>query len=118
MRYKINFKEDKSMSELQNENTEVMVSEDVVSTTPATEESKDDSSLGKLGIALIGLAAVGTLALGKAAVKGGKKLVNKINEKRADLKRFKDSKDADFVEEGFEDVELEDDFEDEDKNKK
>ena len=106
------------MSELQNENTEVMVSEDVDSTTPATEGSKDDSSLGKLGIALIGLAAVGTLALGKAAVKGGKKLVDKINEKRADLKRFKDSKDADFVEEGFEDVELEDDFEDEDKNKK
>ena len=30
------------MSELQNENTKVMVSEDVVSTTPATEESKDD----------------------------------------------------------------------------
>ena len=107
------------MSELQNENTEVMVSEDVDSTTPATEGSKDDSSLGKLGIALIGLAAVGTLALGKAAVKGGKKLVDKIKEKKADLKRFKDSKDADFVEEGFEDVELEDDFEDdEDKNKK
>lgn len=104
------------MSELQNENTEVMVSEDV-NTTPATEESKDDS-LGKLGIALIGLAAVGTLALGKAAVKGGKKLVDKINEKRANLKRFKDSKDADFVEEGFEDVVLEDDFEDEDKNEK
>ena len=85
------------MSELQNENTEVLVSEDVVSTTPATEESKDDS-LGKLGIALIGLAAVGTLALGKAAVKGGKKLVDKINEKRADLKRYKDSKDADYSE--------------------
>ena len=105
------------MSELQNENTEVMVSEDV-NTTPATEESKDDS-LGKLGIALIGLAAVGTLALGKAAVKGGKKLVDKINEKRADLKRFKDSKDAVFVEEGSEDVKLEDDFsDDEDKNEK
>ena len=117
MRYKINFKEDKSMSELQNENTEVLVSEDVVSTTPATEESKDDS-LGKLGIALIGLAAIGTLALGKAAVKGGKKLVDKINKKKADLKRFKDYDDADFVEEGFEDVALEDDFEDEDKNKK
>ena len=86
------------MSELQNENTEVMVSEDVVSTTPATEESKDDSSLGKLGIALIGLAAIGTLSLGKAAVKGGKKLVDKINEKRADLKRLKDSKDADYSE--------------------
>ena len=85
------------MSELQNENTEVLVSEDVVSTTPATEESKDDS-LGKLGIALIGLAAVGTLTLGKAAVKGGKKLVDKINEKRADLKRLKDSKDADYSE--------------------
>ena len=107
------------MSELQNENTQVMVSEDVDSITPATEGSKDDSSLGKLGIALIGLAAVGTLALGKAAVKGGKKLVDKINEKRADLKRFKDSKDADFVEEGFEDVELEDDLsDDEDKNEK
>ena len=107
------------MSELQNENTEVLVSEDVVSTTPATEESKDDSSLGKLGIALIGLAAIGTLALGKAAVKGGKKLVDKINEKKADLKRFKDSKNAEFVEEGFEDVELEDDFsDDEDKNEK
>ena len=106
------------MSELQNENTEVLVSEDVVSTTPATEESKDDS-LGKLGIALIGLAAVGTYTLGKAAVKGGMKLVEKINEKKADLKRFKDSKNADFVEEGFEDVELEDDFEDdEDNNKK
>ena len=85
------------MSELQNENTEVMVSEDVVSTTPATEESKDDS-LGKLGIALIGLAAVGTLTLGKAAVKGGKKLVEKIKEKKADLKRLKDSKDADYSE--------------------
>ena len=84
------------MSELQNENTEVLVSEDV-STTPATEESKDDS-LGKLGIALIGLAAVGTLSLGKAAVKGGKKLVEKIKEKKADLKRLKDSKDADYSE--------------------
>ena len=94
------------MSELQNENTEVMVSEDVDSTTPATEESKDDSSLGKLGIALIGLAAVGTLALGKAAVKRGKKLVDKINEKRADLKRFKDSKDA-----GYSEAETEDDTE-------
>ena len=105
------------MSELQNENTEVLVSEDV-NTTPATEESKDDS-LGKLGVALIGLAAIGTLTLGKAAVKGGKKLVDKINEKKADMKRFKDSKDADFVEEGFEDVELEDDFlDDEDKNEK
>lgn len=96
MRYKINFKEDKSMSELQNENTEVLVSEDV-NTTPATEESKDNS-LGKLGIALIGLAAIGTLSLGKAAVKGGKKLVDKINEKRADLKRLKDSKEADYSE--------------------
>ena len=85
------------MSELQNENTEVLTSEDVVSTTPVTEESKDDS-LGKLGVALIGLAAIGTLALGKAAVKGGKKLVDKINEQKADLKRFKDSKNADYRE--------------------
>lgn len=84
------------MSEL-HENTEVMVSEDV-NTTPATEESKDDDSLGKLGIALIGLAAVGTYTLGKAAVKGGMKLVEKVKEKRADLKRFKDSKDADYRE--------------------
>lgn len=84
------------MSELQNENTEVMISEDV-NTTPATEESKDDS-LGKLGIALIGLAAVGTYTLGKAAVKGGMKLVEKVKEKRADLKRLKDSKDADYRE--------------------
>ena len=82
------------MSELQNENTEVLVSEDV-NTTPATEESKDDS-LGKLGIALIGLAAVGTYTLGKAAVKGGMKLVEKAKEKRADLKRFKDSKNAGY----------------------
>ena len=107
MRYKINFKEDKSMSELQNENTEVLVSEDVVSTTPATEESKDDS-LGKLGVALIGLAAIGTLALGKAAVKGGKKLVDKINEKKADLKRFKDSKNAEYRETEDEDADVED----------
>ena len=85
------------MSELQNENTEVLVSEDVVSTTPATEESKDDS-LGKLGIALIGLAVVGTYTLGKAAVKGGMMLVEKVKEKRADLKRMKDSKDADYRE--------------------
>ena len=92
------------MSELQNENTEVLVSEDVVSTTPATEESKDDS-LGKLGVALIGLAAIGTLALGKAAVKGGKKLVDKINEKKADLKRFKDSKNAEYRETEDEDIE-------------
>lgn len=85
------------MSELQNEN-EVLVSEDVVSTTPATEESKDDDSLGKLGIALIGLAAVGTYTLGKAAVKGGMMLVEKVKEKRANLKMFKDSKDADYRE--------------------
>lgn len=115
MRYKINFKEDKSMSELQNENTEVLVSEDVVSTTPATEESKDDS-LGKLGVALIGLAAIGTLALGKAAVKGGKKLVDKINEKKADLKRFKDSKNAEYRETEDEDADVED--QDESENEK
>lgn len=84
------------MSEL-HENTEVLVSEDV-NTTPATEESKDDDSLGKLGIALIGLAAVGTYTLGKAAVKGGRMLVEKAKEKRADLKRLKDSKDADYRE--------------------
>ena len=113
MRYKINFKEDKSMSELQNENTEVLTSEDVVSTTPATEESKDDS-LGKLGVALIGLAAIGTLALGKAAVKGGKKLVDKINEKKADLKRFKDSKNAEYRETEDEDADVEDQDESED----
>ena len=108
------------MSELQNENTEVMVSEDVVSTTPATEESKDDSSLGKLGIALIGLAAIGTYTVGKAAVKGCMHVVNKIKEKKAGSKVSEDYDDADFVvEEGFEDVELEDDFsDDEDKNKK
>ena len=105
------------MSELQNENTEVLVSEDVVSTTPATEESKDDS-LGKLGIALIGLAAVGTYTVGKAAVKGCMHVVNKIKEKKARLKVSEDYDDADFVEEGFENVELEDDFEDEDKNEK
>ena len=84
------------MSEL-HENTEVLVSEDV-NATPATEESKDDDSLGKLGIALIGLAAVGTYTLGKAAVKGGRMLVEKAKEKRADLKRLKDSKDADYRE--------------------
>ena len=84
------------MSEL-HENTEVLVSEDV-NATPATEESKDDDSLGKLGIALIGLACVGTYTLGKVAVKGGMMLVEKIKEKRADLKRFKDSKDADYRE--------------------
>ena len=100
------------MSELQNENTEVLVSEDV-NTTPATEESNDDS-LGKLGIALIGLAAIGTLALGKAAVKGGKKLVDKINEKKADLKRFKDSKNADYRETEDEDADAEDQDESED----
>ena len=94
------------MSELQNENTEVLVSEDV-NTTPATEESKDDSSLGKLGIALIGLAAVGTYTVGKAAVKGCMHVVNKIKEKKADLKRFKDSKNADYRE-----AEPEDDAED------
>ena len=102
------------MSELQNENTKVLVSEEVVSTTPATEESKNDS-LGKLGVALIGLAAIGTLTLGKAAVKGGKKLVDKINEKRADLKRLKDSKNADYREAEDEDADVEDqdEFEDE-----
>ena len=107
------------MSELQNENTEVMVSEDVDSTTPATEGSKDDSSLGKLGIALIGLAAIGTYTVGKAAVKGCMHVVNKIKEKKADLKSPKDSKEAVFVEEGSEDVVLEDDSsDDEDKNEK
>ena len=107
------------MSELQNENTEVMVSEDVDSTTPATEGSKDDSSLGKLGIALIGLAAIGTYTVGKAAVKGCMHVVNKIKEKKAESKAFEEILDADFVEEDFEDDELEDDFsDDEDKNKK
>lgn len=101
------------MSELQNENAEVMVTEDV-NTTPATEESKDDS-LGKLGIALIGLAAVGTYTLGKAAVKGGMMLVNKAKEKRADLKRLKDSKDADYSEAESEDAE---DDQDEPENEK
>ena len=106
------------MSELQNENTEVMVSEDVDSTTPATERSKDDSSLGKLGIALIGLAAIGTYTVGKAAVKGCMHVVNKIKEKKAESKVSEDD-DADFVEEDVEDVELEDDCsDDEDKNKK
>ena len=85
------------MSELQNENTKVLVSENV-NTTPATEESKDDSSLGKLGIALIGLAAIGTYTVGKATVKGGMHVVNKIKEKKADLKRLKDSKNADYRE--------------------
>lgn len=101
------------MSELQNENTDVMVSEDV-NTTPATEESKDDS-LGKLGIALIGLAAVGTYTLGKAAVKGGMMLVNKVKEKKADLKRLKDSKDADYREA---DTEHDDDDQDETEDEK
>lgn len=105
------------MSELQNENTEVLVSEDV-NTTPATEESKDDS-LGKLGIALIGLAAVGTYTLGKAAVKGGMKLVEKAKEKRADLKRFKDSKNADYREVVNDDADADDDEEqDETENEK
>ena len=97
MRYIKYFKEDKSMSELQNENTEVLTSEDVVSTTPATEESKDDS-LGKLGIALVGLAVIGSYTIGKTAVKGTIELVHKVKEKRADLKRFKDSKNADYRE--------------------
>lgn len=101
------------MSELQNENTEVMVSEDVVSTTPATEETKDES-LGKLGIALIGLAAIGTYTLGKAAFKGGKKLIEKAQEKKVDLKRLKDSKDADYREAEDEDPELDDDCDEED----
>ena len=101
------------MSELQNENTEVLVSEDV-NTTPATEESKDDSSLGKLGIALIGLAAVGTYTVGKAVVKGGMKLVEKVKEKRADLKRLKDSMDADYSEAEPEDDAEEDQDETED----
>lgn len=101
------------MSEL-HENTEVLVSEDV-NTTPATEESKDDDSLGKLGIALIGLAAVGTYTLGKAVVKGGMKLVEKAKEKRADLKRLKDSKDADYREAEPEDA---DEDQDETENEK
>lgn len=96
------------MSELQNENTEVLVSEDVVETAPATEESKDET-LGKLGVALIGLAAIGTVTLGKAAWKGGKKLVEKINEKKADMKRFKDSKDASYREAEDEDPVTEED---------
>lgn len=106
------------MSELQNENTEVMVSEDV-NTMPATEGSKDDSSLGKLGIALIGLAAIGTYTVGKAAVKGCMHVVNKIKEKKAESKMSEDYDDADFVEEDFEDVTLECySSDDEDKNEK
>ena len=106
------------MSELQNENTtEVVVSEDV-NETPATEVTKDNS-LGKIGIALIGLAAVGTYTLGKAAVKGGMKLVEKAKEKRADLKRAKDAKDADYREADDEAATEDNDFfEDEDENEK
>lgn len=89
------------MSELQNENTTEVVAEDV-NTTPATEVTKDDS-LGKIGIALIGLAAIGTYTLGKVAVKGGMKLVEKVKEKKADLKRAKDAKDADYREADDED---------------
>lgn len=101
------------MSEL-HENTEVLVSEDV-NTTPATEESKDDS-LGKLGIALIGLAVIGSYTIGKTAVKGTIELVHKVKEKRADLKRFKDSKDADYCEAEPEDYAEED--QDETENEK
>lgn len=101
------------MSEL-HENTEVLVSEDV-NTTPATEESKDDS-LGKLGIALIGLAVIGSYTIGKTAVKGTIELVHKVKEKRADLKRFKDSKDADYREAEPEDYAEED--QDETENEK
>ena len=91
------------MSELQNENTtEVVVAEDV-NTMPATEATKDDS-LGKVGFALICLAAIGTYTLGKAALKGGKLLINKAKEKKADLKRAKDTKDADYREADDEDV--------------
>lgn len=84
------------MSELQNENVEVLVP-DEVETSPAVEETKNES-LGAIGVALIGLAAIGTITLGKLAYKGGKKLVNKVNEKAADLKRMKDSRDADYEE--------------------
>ena len=84
------------MSELQNENVEVLVP-DEVETSPAVEETKNES-LGAIGVALIGLAAIGTITLGKLAYKGGKKLVNKVNEKAADMKRFKDSRDADYEE--------------------
>lgn len=102
------------MSELQNENTEVLVSEDV-NTTPATEESKDDS-LGKLGIALVGLAVIGSYTIGKTAVKGTIELVHKVKEKRADLKRFKDSKNAGYreTEDEDEDAYVEDQDESED----
>lgn len=101
------------MSEL-HENTEVLVSEDV-NTTPATEESKDDDSLGKLGIALIGLAVIGSYTIGKTAVKGTIELVHKVKEKRADLKRLKDSKDADYREAEPEDA---DEDQDETENEK
>ena len=51
-------------------------------------------------------------------MKGCMHVVNKIKEKKAESKVSEDY-DADFVEEGFEDVELEDDLsDDEDKNKK
>lgn len=106
------FKEDKSMSEL-HENTEVLVSGDV-NATPATEESKDDS-LGKLGIALIGLAVIGSYTIGKTAVKGTIELVHKVKEKSADLKRLKDSKDADYREAEPEDA---DEDQDETENEK
>ena len=101
------------MSEL-HENTEGLVSEDV-NTTPATEESKDDDSLGKLGIALIGLAVIGSYTIGKTAVKGTIELVHKVKEKRADLKRLKDSKDADYREAEPEDA---DEDQDETENEK
>lgn len=82
------------MSELQNENVEVLVP-DEVETSTAVEETKNES-LGAIGVTLIGLAAVGTITLGRLAYKGGKKLVDKVNEKAADMKRFKDSRNADY----------------------
>lgn len=84
------------MSELQNENVEVLVP-DEVETLTAVEETKNES-LGAIGVALIGLAAVGTVTLCRLAYKGGKKLINKVNEKTADMKRFKDSRNADYEE--------------------
>lgn len=96
------------MSELQNENVEVLVP-DEVETSPAVTEN-ESNSLGAIGVALIGLAAIGTITLGKLAYKGGKKLVSKVNEKAADMKRFKDSKDADYEEysEDYDDEECND----------
>ena len=86
------------MAELENE----VLTGEVENTTNTETEVTENSGIGGLGIAIAVLAILGTVAVGKAVYTGGKKLIGKV---KANLDKKKES-----VEQGKEDVILNEDF--------